>query len=327
MLRAAACLLAAMAVSFAGPAHAVPSAAQLEINVRILNLKVNDYATRRQVRLSAQVARENERELLGVKDSRLRISAPDGRHVELEPEDWKFTPKRFKVAHATLSFIAVEDTSSPRESNVPEGFLLSDGPYTLSLSILGEQAKGEISFHDRLNVAMLQDEQPVDNFILHSGSQLHIFTEPRTIGPVYYKRQDLTNFAFSMASMDQAMQGGDFHYIPESPTYLLQVRIGRAEGGPTELLDPSRYIDGYQPHMIRSDETTTPISFRSDEFRSGDVVVLDFERTDTLDPDSVFSGDARGLTSGVSHHERLIFALHTDFEGGNRPAIDSLEID
>ncbi|MCB1218746.1 hypothetical protein KDL44_15280 [bacterium] len=309
------------------PAAAVPSAAQLEINVRLLNLKVNDYATRRQIRINAQVAREDERELLGVQDSRLTVTAPDGRSVVLEPEDWKFTPKRFKVATATLSFIVVEDTSSPSVSNVPEDFLLEDGPFRLQLKVLGELATGSVSFADRLEVQLLQDEEPVDNYILHSGTQLRIYTEPRTIGPVYYKRQDLTNFAFSMASMEQAMQGGDYHYIPETPTYLLQVRIGRAEGGRTILLDPSRYIDGYQPHMIRSDQTTTPISFHSDEFRTGDVVVLDFERKDVLDPDTVFSGNARGLTSGVVHHERLIYALHTDLDNGADPGLEALGID
>ncbi|MCB1187686.1 hypothetical protein KDL29_11025 [bacterium] len=328
MIRIAFLLLFASAgLLLAGPAQAVPNAAQLEINVRLLNLKVNDYATRRQIRVNVLVARENERELLGVKDSRMYVTAPDGRRVEIEPEDWKFTPKRFKVAHATLSFIAVQDTSSPSSCNVPKDFLSDNGPYRLELDVLGEQAHGDVEFADRLGVVMMQDEMQVDNYVLHSGTQLVIFTEPRTIGPVYYKRQDLTNFAFSMASMDQAMQGGDFHYIPETPSYLLQVRIGRAEGGRTLLLDPSRYINGYQPHMIRSDETTTPISFHSDEFRTGDVVVLDFERKDVLDPDTVFSGNARGLTSGVVHDERLIYALHTDLESDAPISLDSLEID
>ncbi len=312
---------------YSRPALAVPTAAQLEINVSLLNLKVNDYATRRQIRLSVQVAREDERDLLGVKDSLLMITAADGSSIELAPEDWKFTPRRFKTAHAVISFTAMEDSSSTSEGNVPQGFLMADGPYRLDLLVLGEHASGEVSFADRLKVMLLQDEEPVDNYILHSGTKLHIFTEPRTIGPVYYKRQDLTNFAFSMAAMDEAMQGGDFHYIPETPSYLLQVRIGRAEGGRTELLDPSRYIDGYKPHMIRSDQTTTPISFASDEFLTGDVVVLDFERKDVLEPDTVFRGDAHGLTSEVVHHERLIYALHTDLESSADLMIDSLELE
>jgi hypothetical protein len=316
-----------LAILHGAVAHAVPVAAQLDLDVRLLNLKVNDYASRRQIRVNAQVARENERELLGIKDSILRITAPDGRSVELFPEDWKFTPRRFKVAHATLSFKAIEDTSSLRASNVSAGFFASEGPYMMELNVLGEQASGEVSFQDQLSVSLLQDSEPVRNYVLRSGTQLHIFTEPRTIGPVYYKRHDLTNFAFSMASMEQAMQGGDFHYIPETPTYLLQVRIGRKEGGRTELLDPSRYIDGYQPHMVRSDQTTTPISFHSDEFRSGDVVVLDFVRTDIFQPNSVFSGSARGLSSGVMHEERLVYALHTDLKNGSDLEMDSLIID
>ena len=320
-------LLLTIVLLHCGTAHAVPEAAQLDLDVRLLNLKVNDYASRRQIRVSAQVAREQERDLLGVKDSLLRITAPDGRRVELFPEDWKFTPRRFKAAHATLSFKAVEDTSSRSASNVPQGFFGSEGPFLLELELLGELATGEVSFLDQLNVSLLQDSEPVRNYVLHSGTQLHIFTEPQTIGPVYYKRHDLTNFAFSMASMDQAMQGGDFHYIPETPTYLLQVRIGRSEGGTTELLDPSRYIDGYQPWMVRSDQTKTPISFHSDEFKTGDVVVLDFCRTDILEPDSVFGGNAHGLSSGVMHEERLIYALHTDLEGDADLSMDSLVID
>lgn len=327
MKKIALTVLLAMLLLHCGTALAVPEAAQLDLDVRLLNLKVNDYASRRQIRVSAQVAREKERDLLGVKDSLLRITAPDGRSVELFPEDWKFTPRRFKAAHAQLSFKAVEDTSSPSACNVPPKFFGSDGPFLLELSILGEQAAGEVNFQDQLSVSLLQDSEPVRNYVLNSGTQLHIFTQPQTIGPVYYKRHDLTNFAFSMASMDQAMQGGDFHYIPETPTYLLQVRIGRAEGGRTELLDPSRYIDGYQTWMVRSDQTTTPISFHSDEFRTGDVVVLDFERTDIMEPDSLFSGNARGLSSGVLHEERLIYALHTDLEGDADLSVDSLVIE
>lgn len=327
MKRLALSVVLLLALLHSATAYAVPVAAQLDLDVRLLNLKVNDYASRRQIRVNAQVARENERELLGIKDSTLKITAPDGRSVELFPEDWQFTPRRFKAAHATLSFKAIEDTSSLSASNVPAGFFGSEGPFLMELNILGEEARGEVSFQDQLSVSMLQDSEPVRNYVLRSGTQLHIFTEPRSIGPVYYKRHDLTNFAFSMASMEQAMQGGDFHYIPETPTYLLQVRIGRAEGGRTELLDPSRYIDGYQPFMIRSDQTTTPISFHSDEFRTGDVVVLDFVRTDIFEPNSIFSGSARGMSSGVMHEERLVYALHTDLESSADLEMDTLVID
>ena len=131
-----------------------------------------------------------------------------------------------------------------RSRMFPPGFFSADGPYEVVLTLRGNYITGTFSFGEPLAMAVSQAGQAVDNFSLKAEAPLTVATTPAEFGPVYYKRQDLTNFVFQMANMDQALAGGDFHAPIESPRYVFQVRAGDADGGTTRLIDPSRYIKG-----------------------------------------------------------------------------------
>jgi hypothetical protein len=120
----------------------------------------------------------------------------------------------------------------------------------------------------------------VANFTLRSATPFEIYTSPAEFGPVYYKRQDITNFMFQLANMYQSLESQDYHTPVESPLYVFQVGVSDGQGGPTSLLDPAHYIAGYQPHLIRSESTATPLRFEPELFEIGDVVVVDFVRQD-----------------------------------------------
>ena len=145
--------------------------------------------------------------------------------------------------------------------------------------------------------------------VLRDEAGFTVSTTPGSFGPVYYKRQDMTNFVFQLANMDQALKGGDFHAPVEPMRYFFQVRIGDTAGGPTRLLDPARYIEGHKSHMIRSEETGTPLSFQAEEFAAGEVVLIDFMRLDTLPPDTVFTAERENLSSLATTQERVVYAL------------------
>ena len=108
----------------------------------------------------------------------------------------------------------------------------------------------------------------------------------------------------------QALTSGDFHPPHESPIYLFQIRLGDPSGGPMELVDPSRYIDGYQAHMIRSEHTASPIEFPAHEFRDGDAVVVDFMRRDSLLPDTGITSIEDDFSCQVTVEDRVVYALY-----------------
>jgi hypothetical protein len=206
-------------------------------------------------------------------------------------------------------FRAVGDSGGSAETNTPDGFFDGAGPYRVALEIRGEFFTGELYFPEPLTMEIRQDGRPVSNFSIMDEASLDLYTAPAEFGPVYYKRQDMSNFMFQMANIENAIETGDYHTPVESPRYLFQVSIADGAGGPARLLDPGRYIEGYQPHMIRSDWTTTPLHFGADEFSPGEVVVVDFRREETLEPDSVFSTSGSKMSNNTRVTERVIFAL------------------
>jgi hypothetical protein len=154
-----------------------------------------------------------------------------------------------------------------------------------------------------------QESEPVANFVLRDEAGFTISTTPASFGPVYYKRQDMTNFVFQLANMDQALKGGDFHAPVEPMRYFFQVRVGDTAGGPTRLLDPARYIEGHKAHMIRSELTSMPLSFMAEEFAAGDAVLIDFMRINTATPDTVFTAERENMSSLATAQERVVYAL------------------
>jgi hypothetical protein len=112
--------------------------------------------------------------------------------------------------------------------------------------------------------------------------------------------------------MEQALQSQDYHPAVESPRYLFQLRVGDPDGGPTRLVDPQRYIEGFTPHLIRSDRTSTPLTFSADEFSAGEVVVIDFERTDTLPADTVFSSARESFSTQTTVQDRVVYAMYVE---------------
>jgi hypothetical protein len=287
----------------------VPEASHVRLECEALRLNVNNYATRHQISLTVTVSAPDEAEFAGLEEARLTIADGSGEQVAIGPAKYSESPRRFKAAHAKLKFRAVSDPGDPETTNVPDGFFSGEGPYRLELELKGEQYYGEVEFARRLGMSVLQLGQPAANFTLRSEAPFEIYTTPAEFGPVYYKQQDITNFMFQLANMNQALEGGDYHSPVESPLYLFQIGVSDGEGGPTSLLDPAQYIAGYQPHLIRSDSTTTPLRFEPELFDTGDVVVVDFRRQDRAEPDSVFVSDNPDMTDQVVVEDRVIFAL------------------
>ncbi len=237
------------------------------------------------------------------------MTSPSGAAVSLKPRSADISPKRFKAATAKLLFKAIDDSSSKALSNVPTGFLTAPGEYSAKLTLRGESYHARFSFGAPVSLQAEQDGQRVGHFSLKDEQPLDIFTEPKEFGPVYYKRQDVTNFMFMLNNMDQAIESKDYHPEVESPMYIFQVRVGDSSGGPTRLLDPGKYIDGHQEYLIRSDKTSTPLRFSADEFSPGEVVIVDFMRQDTLQPDEGLSGPADGFSGQVVTQNRVVYAM------------------
>jgi hypothetical protein len=296
-------------------AQAVPEADHVHLELDALRLNVNDYSLKHQVKAVLTVTAEDESRFSGVDLALMTIVNPLGEDVTLGHHKYVFNEKKFKAANAIVIFKAVEDSSAPLPSelsNVPPGFFCADGPYLISITLRGETISGEFSFGPVLKMGVAQGGEPVTNFCLATEAPFEITTVPQEFGPVYYKRQDLTNFVYQLANMDQALESGDFHAQQETPRYVFQVRAGNGDGGPTRLIDPSRYIKGWEQHLIRSELTATPLSFPAGEVAPGEVVVIDFQREDIPGPDSVFGAEITSFSSRATITDRVVFALHAE---------------
>lgn len=307
------------ACSTASAQSVTPEAGHVRMEAEALRLQVNDYSTRWQFKLHVAVTAPDEVQLAGVGGGVLRLGNPEGRYVELLPRQAEIYPRRFKAANARLQFRAIEDSAAPGQGNLPSGFFESDGPYRFSLSLLGQSYSGEFSFGEMLEMQALQPEggalAAVRNFCMASERPLHISTRPADFGPVYYKRQDMKNFIYQLANMDDSLSSGSYHPPVESPQYIFQVRVGDASGA-MQLLDPSRYIRGHQPFLIRSDWTETPLEFVPEDLAGHKAVLIDFIRTDTPEPNSGFSGPGgsggKGWSGQFHIQQRVMYALYID---------------
>ena len=291
------------------PCLAVPEAGHILIECNVLRLNINNASTRHQVKVLVTVSSADEENQLALQRSMLSITRPDGMSATIGNYSRSSSPKQFKAAITRLLFKVVEDSAAPDKSNVEPGFFNSLGPYLLSLAIANETYTGEISFGEPLTLEVRQEGKPAVDFLLRDEAGLDLYTAPATFGPVYYRQQDMSNFVFQLANMDNSLKTGDYHAPVESPRYLFQVRISDGQGGPARLVDPARYIEGYQAHMIRSAQTSTPLHFSADEFSSGEAVVIDFQRESTLPPDTVFSGPSADLSSSVVVTDRVMYVL------------------
>jgi len=296
-------------------AAAVPEADHIHLELDALRLNVNDYSLKHQVKAVLTITAEDESRFSGADLALITIINPVGEDVTLGHYKYVFNEKKFKAANAIVVFKVVEDSSAPLPSelsNVPPGFFCADGPYHVSIILRGEVISGEFSFGPALGMGVSQGGEPVTNFCLAAEEPFQVATDPQEFGPVYYKRQDLTNFVYQLANMDQALEGGDFHAQVETPRYVFQVRAGKGDGGPTRLIDPARYIVGHEKHLIRSEQTATPLSFQAGEVTPGEVVVIDFQREDVPAPDSLFGAETASFSSRVLITDRVVFALHAE---------------
>lgn len=301
------------AICFAAvPALAVPEVGHILIECEVLRLNVNNTTFRHQVKVLVTISSADEDQQAQIQRSLMTITRPDGTAATIVNYSRTSSPKQFKTAITRLLFKVVEDSGSPDDSSVEPGFFNSLGPYLLSLAIGSETYTGEISFGEPLTMEVRQDGKPAVNFVLRDEAGLDLYTAPETFGPVYYRHQDISNFVFQLANMDNSLETGDYHAQVESPRYLFQVRISDGQGGPARLVNPERYIEGFQAHMIRSDLTKTPLHFSADEFSSGEAVVIDFQRKDTMPPDTVFSGPGPGLSSNVVVTDRVMYVLSVE---------------
>jgi hypothetical protein len=299
-------------------AAAAPQPGHVRLDCNVLHLQVNDYSTRWQVKVLATLSVAEDAQLAGVEKATLRLDNPEGRFLTLLPHRSDVQGKRFKAANAKLEYRAVEDSGSREQSNAPQGFFASPGPYTFSVTLLGQQYGGQFSFGAPLGMQALQPAgqdaapRPVSNFCLAEEQPLVIRTTPPTFGPVYYKEQDLTNFVYQLANMDDSLESGSYHPKVESPRYVFQVQTGDGDG-PLQLLDPSRYIAGAQQFLIRSDSTSTPLEFKPEDLASAKTVMINFVRIDTAEPNAGFTGPGPagdGWDGQLTVQERVVYALY-----------------
>jgi hypothetical protein len=312
-------LVLGLLLASARPAAALadPLPGHVQLDCHVLHLQINDYSSRWQVKLLASVTAAEEADLAGIEQSTLRLTAPGGKYLELLPHRSDTFGKRFKAANARLEYRAVEDTASRQQSNAPGGFFASPGPYGFSVTLLGKAYGGQFSFGEPLKLEALQPSNdglavPVRNFVMAEAKPLLIQTVPRSFGPVYYKEQDLTNFVYQLANMDDSLLSGSYHPPVESPRYVFQVQTGQGDG-PLHLLDPSRYVEGAQPFLIRSDNTGTPLEFQPADLAGALTVLINFVRIDTAAPNAGFSGPqpaGDGWTGQLTVQERVVFALY-----------------
>ena len=305
-------VLAICALLTALPVQAVPEAGHVRLDLAALRLNLNDYCTRYQVKLEVTVTAADEDGLSGVELALLSITNPDGAETTMGVRRYEVFPRRFKAAQAKLLFKASEDTADPSQCNVPAGFFAVDGPFEIHLTLQGEYYTGSFRFSEPLSLSVVQDGEPAGMFCLKEEQGFTISTVPTQFGPVYYRKQDLTNAVFQLANMDEALAGGDYHAPRENPRYLFQVSVSDGLGGPMRLVDPSRYIQGYQEHMIRSEQTSTPLSFAAHEFGPEDVVVIDFMRENKLDPDVGFEDAGNRFSCQVIVQERVLYTLNVE---------------
>lgn len=318
-IRLLAAALAALLAASQAFADDPPEAGHVRLEASALRLQVNDYSTRWQFKLHVNVTAPEEGELAGVETAVLTLRNPEGRYVELLPRQSEIFPKRFKAANARLQFRALEDSAAPGQGNLPAGFFSGGGPYRFSLQLQRDYYSGEFGFGDELAMQALQPGasgalEAVRNFCMASEQPLHIATQPSGFGPVYYKRQDLKNFVFQLANIDDSLTSGSYHAPVENPQYIFQVRVGDA-GGAMQLLDPSRYIRGHQPFLIRSDWTETPLQFQPADLAGHKAVLIDFIRTDTQEPDAGLTGPTRtgrGWSGQIEVQQRVMYALYID---------------
>lgn len=288
--------------------QAVPEARHAHIDCAALRLTVGDHTVRHQIKLILTLTAEDEAALGGWDQSLLYIGNPAGFSVKLAPVNTKYTPRQFKVANAVLVYKAATDSADPGQNTVPADFFASPGPYQLTLDALGERYTAAISFGPQVSLRCEQGGRPVSNFSLAPEQPLRIYSDPQRFGPVYYKRQDASNFIFQLANMDNALLGGDFHAPSESPMYVFSVRSG-ADGGPTRVVDPALYIAGAQEHLIRSDFAETPVELPAGLFKPGDAVTVDFMRQETIPPDALFVAGHQDASSRAAVQDRVVWAM------------------
>jgi hypothetical protein len=308
-LPAALCLLLLALGLPPGQASAVPAVDHIGIDCAALRLVVNDYSLRYQIKVIVTLAAQENSGLNGIETTRVIIGNPEGLSVTLKPHKLNVSPKKFKAANATIVFKAAADSDAPKEDTVPPGFFSSRGPYSVAVVLHDEQYSGTVSFGPEVSLRCEQAGQAAQNFALSPELPLDIYTDPSEFGPVYYKRQDVTNFFYQLANMDNALMGGDFHAPIESPKYIFQIRSGPKEGGPTEVLDPQLYIEGAQEHLIRSELTKTPLRLSPGSFQAGQVLLVDFMRQETGEPDSQFIDGRENMGSSVVVQDRVVYAL------------------
>jgi hypothetical protein len=177
------------------------------------------------------------------------------------------------------------------------------------VNLHGETYGGQVSFGPPLSLRCEQGGMAAENFALSPGLLLDIYTDPATFGPVYYKRQDVKNFFYQLANIDDALSGGDFHAPIESPKYIFQIRTGPNDGGPTQVLDPRLYIQGAQEHLIRSDATATPLRLDPSGFQAGQMLLVDFMRQETGAPNACFVDGHDNVSSQVVVQDRIVYSL------------------
>lgn len=288
---------------------AVPEADHVRLKLVASRLNVNDYSIRKQIRVDMTVSASDAARLDRIEDSRLTVINPSGVSARVKPFRVKLGERRFKAGHADLVFKLIEDSASRHGSSVPRGYFNAAGPYRVRIDMRWESYRGIVSFGAPVALKLAADGQALSSFVLPPGVALEVASLPQRFGPVYYKRPDTTNFAFQLAGIDDALTSGDYRPPVESPQFFFQIRAGRIGQEQTTLVDPAAYIPGAQPHMIRSDSAATPISFPAGAFSAGQTLLIDFSRSETAEPDSVFSSTNRRFSEHVVIQERVVYAL------------------
>jgi hypothetical protein len=304
----------------AAQAGSEPRPGHVSLDCYVTHLQINDFSTRWQMRLLATISAPKEADLAGLEQTTLRLENPRGQFLELLPHRSDTYSKRFKAANAKLQYLAVEDTHSRQDSNAPAGFFAAAGPYRYQLTLQDQPYAGSFVFGPPLQMRALQaadaasPPEVLRNMTLRADQPLLIETTPASFGPVYYKDQDETNFVYQLANMDDSLQSGSYHPPVESPRYTLRVKTGDGSGTLT-LLDPSRYVNGAQPYLIRSDNTATPLTFQPADLAATTTVLVDFSRIDTAAPNERFTGPTPagdGWTGQLTVQDRVVYALYKD---------------
>jgi hypothetical protein len=290
-------------------ARAVPEAEHVRLRLLAQRMNVNDHSIRKQVRVDLTASSSDASRLDNIENSRLTVVNPQGISAKVRPYKVEHSGKRFKAARADVVFKLVEDSASVRRSNVPQGFFAGQGPYRVRVDMRWESYKGGFSFGDPIALRVTQDGVAAQKFVLDSAQQTELSTLPQTFGPVYYKRHDVTNFMYQIANMDDALQSADFHAEVESPQYFFQLRLGRSGESQTQLLDPTVYIAGAEHHLIRSEQALSPMLLPAGGLSTGQTLLADFSRSETMKPDSVFHSASENFSDQVVVQDRVVYAF------------------